>query len=160
MDGSAASIWTSRSPLDLQFGTFDPDGEVRCDVSGRQRQVDAGLGSGQSAGAWSRSSAVRTVATDRTARPIGLPSIEYIARIEVARDRMVVGVRHEADGHRWVRLVGGHRQVDPPGRSRSASRMPSATSWMVMVYGPWPTRSAVGNSSPTTVGRGDPPDPR
>jgi hypothetical protein len=29
------------------------------------------------------SSAERTIATDRTASPIGLPSIEYIARIDV-----------------------------------------------------------------------------
>ena len=82
-DGSAASSWTSSEPL-------------ACDSARSIRTVRSGAtwpaGSDRStpsAGGWAgadaRSSAERTTATDRTASPIGLPSIEYIARIEVAR---------------------------------------------------------------------------
>ena len=80
--GSAASSWTRRPPL-----ASDSARSIRTVRSGATWPA----GNDRStpwAGGWvgadARSSAERTTATERTASPIGLPSIEYIARIEVA----------------------------------------------------------------------------
>src|SRR6186713_87630 len=90
------------------------------------------------------SSAERTIATDRTASPIGLPSTEYIARIDVD----VIGWSVAFATNRTVATGYGSRPV-----TGSASRHPSATSWMVIVYGPRMVGGSV-MASPTTRGSG------
>src|SRR6186713_2153283 len=99
------------------------------------------------------SSAERTIATDRTASPIGLPSTEYIARIDVD----VIGWSVAFATNRTVATGYGSRPVTGSASrhvaSGSASRIPSATSWMVIVYGPRMVGGSV-MASPTTRGSG------
>ena len=92
---------------------------ARCGRSGRAAAVRSGCSCRRPApaaasGRIARRSALRTTATGRTASPMGWPSTEYIARIDAGRIGLSAASGTRCSAARRVRLLDGHRQVDPP----------------------------------------------